>query len=64
MLLSGRLDDLGGNNVEPELGPDSGISERDVEQLSRLFARCGGGGNPHVSAECVAYFVDCVVLFR
>ena len=63
VLLSGRLDDLRGDDVEPQLRPDPGIPERDVEQLSRLFARCsGGGGNPHVLGECAADIDDCVVL--
>ena len=38
MFLPGRLDDLCGDDVEPQLGPDPRIPERDVEQLGRLLA--------------------------
>ena len=59
MFLPGRLDDLGGDDVEPQLGPDPRIPERDVEQLGRLLGRSArGGGDSHVLGECVADVVD------
>ena len=64
MFLPGRLDDLCGDDVEPQLGPDPRIPERDVEQLGRLLARRGrGGGNSHVLGECIADVVDFVLCF-
>ena len=64
MFLPGRLDDLCGDDVEPQLGPDPRIPERDVEQLGRLLGRSArGGGNSHVLGECIADVVDFAVCF-